>query len=735
MVNNNNQLPELYPAFNKNLIEVESSNFGREKHNYILDILVDKTTHDTVILGSILGFNSPAIFGGIGTSQYTVGDYVLIRTVVGSVNYEGIRRILLIPNDSALIIDGDFLGNIISGEIEVFRIFRNKLPSNPEGRAVFDVNGFSTGRVNEDFGLFNVGAFNVPNSFDRYQYLMSEEYYQNFTTGAVVDNNGLAQVNSVEGGDLFIGQTVQYVNDNSLTTVYNGFYQITDITVDIFNQTNVTLNRPFVFNVISTGVFISLPKIAQNYIDPSQISEEKIVFNGALPYPEISNFDLLEFDMSQFSTARFLTTAPSINKIKLNQRSYTQFYQSINTTSTQFIVKVIDENGITQEYIFQNEASPDNFLGLAVGTYDLNQIPPSSFISIPPRSLPIIQECDSSYCIAIYGEDECDINGLQTTNFSHPYINLLNNGSWVSSKADELKIFVEDFEIGGVSQTITPTGNVYPKAIVIGQSEEEIYSNEIGLQTTINVQSSLSYGSGLSSGHWIEVDQDQDFYLKVKIKTSGANFYDGITVLIEYFWDSSTCQTTYKLTNGIKVTKFPTKGGTNNLEKGVTNLNGWIGLASNPISPFNISEELCFKLDYTPYAYRGIRLLFEDRLGSFIGFNFVLKTIRKLQTSSDGFEVDRYQIDGLDSTSRGFKTIQSSYSEEWNLNSDFLNEEEVSFLEEAFTSPNVWIEDGDQVLPCIIKPKEEIIPSKENNDLRRFLITIRVNGTQYSQRN
>jgi hypothetical protein len=296
-----------------------------------------------------------------------------------------------------------------------------------------------------------------------------------------------------------------------------------------------------------------------------------------------------------------------------------------------------------------------------------------------------------------------------------------------------MNIEVLDLEIGGVSQVVTPTGNNYNQATVTGQTEEEIYSDEIALQTGLNIQSSGSYGSGLSSGHWIEVDQDQDFKMTVRLRLFGASVLSGLKVVVFYEWDSSTCTATYKLTNGVK----PVTVGLNNPNQVIftQNLKGWIGLQSFPINPLLISSSLCFELDYTPFAYRGIRLLFQDRLGSFIGFNMNLKTIRKLSTSSDGYEVDRYQIGDLSTISRGFKTIQTSYSEAWDLNSDFLTEEEVRYLEEALTSPNVFIQDGDQVLPVIIEPKTETIPSKENNDLRRLLITIRVNGTQYSQRN
>lgn len=732
MVINNNTIPDLFPAFNKNLLEVESGDYTKEKHNYIVDILTDQTIHNFAFLGNLFGFFKLAIGGGVGTSAYQTGDYVFVRVVSGSYDYSGIYRVLYVPNDSVVILDADWVQDVIGGDIQVFRIFRNKLPANPQGTATFDLNGYSTGLVFEDFALDNVGMFNVPNSFDRFQFLSSEEYYQNLTYDAIQDDGGLIQLVDVSD-DVFIGQTLNIVGDSVGT--YDGIYQVTAIDFDGFGQRLVTLNRAFTVPVLSSGTIISLPKVAVWRYNFNNLSDEKIIFNGALKFPNILDFDGNDFDMSLYSQAKFLTTAPSLNSIRLGQRSYVQFYQSANTTVTQFIIEVIDENGVQHDYVVQSTASPDNVLGLAIGTHDLNQIDAGDFITVPPRGLPVIQECDKSYCVSLYGDLSCDIIGLQTTNFSHPYAKVLNPTTWSQLNADTMTVTVLDFEIGGVPQTITPTGNTFNQATVTGQTVEEIYSDEIGLQTGLNIQSSLSYGSGFTNGHWIEVDQNNEFFLRVKLRLTGLSTYDGVTLIVVYKWNPATCSAEYYLENGIVYQGIDsiTKGGVVN--KPSKNLKGWVGLQSTTLSPANISTPICFEMDYSPCVYDQVRLLFQDRLGSFVGFPMERKTIKKIETSSDGFEVDRFQIDGVDETTRGFKTIQFSYSEEWDLNSDFITQEEADYLFESLTSPNVWIETEDRVLPCVVKPKTEILPNKKNSDLRRLTLTVRISGTDYSQRN
>ena len=66
----NNNIPKLYPAFNRSLLEIQSANYLQEKYNYILDILTDKTTHNIVIEAFSFGYSGLVFMaGGIGTTQ------------------------------------------------------------------------------------------------------------------------------------------------------------------------------------------------------------------------------------------------------------------------------------------------------------------------------------------------------------------------------------------------------------------------------------------------------------------------------------------------------------------------------------------------------------------------------------------------------------------------------------------------------------------------------------------
>jgi len=719
----NNTIPNLFPAFNRSLLEVESFNFLKEKHSYLVDILADETTHNLVIDAVVFGYPGFALFfGGVGTTQYTPGDYVLVRTVTATTAYDGVYRVLNVPNDSVVILDAPITNVVTGADIKIYRIFRNKLPANPEGRAIFNLNGYATGRVTQDFGLNNVGAFNIPNSFDRFLFLPGEEYYENFTYQSIVADGVKAKVTGISG-PVFVGQTVELRGNSNFT--YDGQYQVT-----AWDGIDATINTSFVGTVVSTGVVITLPKVPIVYEDFADLSSDKLIFNGALSFPGILDFDGTNYDVSTAPNAPFLTTVPNNQTIKRDQRAYTQFYQSTNTTVTQFAVDVVDENGVTQQYIVNFSAAPENIIGLAVGTLDLNAIDPSLFETLPGRGLPVIQDCDRSYCVYLYGEIECNIQGTQTANFTHPYAQVLSPLLWSNQEAIWYRIETLVFEIGGAPQVFTPTGTTYNQATVTGQIQEEIYAQELALQTGLTVQSSLALGSGLTNGHWIDIDFSQDFLLVVEVKLQSTFFGKGVELQIEYSWNTATCTTSYKVLNG--ATKYEGKNGT---QIQAQNIPGFIGLTSTLVTPIALSEKLCFELDYNNLAYSGARVLFQDRLGSFIGYNFNLKRSRRIETSSDGFERDDFAITGIDSATRGFETIQSSYSEEWDLLTNFISEEDAAYLEQLYTSPNIWVEFKGQVLPAVIQPQTQTAQEKENTDLRQVGVTLRVNRTQYSQRN
>lgn len=736
----NNTIPELYPAFNRFLLELEDGDYLKEKFNYLLDILTDETAHQFIADAFVFGYPG-LIFvgGGIGTSVYTPGDYIILRTITATTNYEGIYKVVAVPNDQVVVLDTPFINNVAGADVRIYRIFRNKLPANPEGRAIFNTNAYSVGRVYHDFALDNIGIFNEPNSHDIFQALPSKEYYTNGSYDRINEDNGRAMLVGF-AIPLEVGQTVQIIGDTIGT--YDGIYQILAIGQTPFNEPTATLNRGFVGNVLSSGQIIALPKIPSWYYSWGNLTDEKLIFNGALSFPEILNFDPGSYDMSQFIQAPFLTTAPGSQKIKLGQRAYTQFYQSVNTTAQQFAVDVVDDMGVTHQYIINSQATPSNFLGLAIGPHDLNALDPLAFDTIPGRGLPIIQECDASYCAYLWGENLCNIQGVQTANFAHPYGAVIQPLTWTQQNATSYEIEVLEFEIGGVPQPFTPTGNTYNQATVTGQTEEEIYSNEIGAQTGLTVLSEQQYQTanpgalaGQAQGHYIDIDYSQDFYLKALVKLNSLQLGAGARVEVEYKWQTSNCKTSYRVRNGrVRIYKKLISG-VFAFVGSFQNLPGFIGLVPNNTAPDNISEKICFTIDKKPYAYTGVRVLFQDRLGSFIGYNFNLKRIRKIETSSDGYEKDVYQINGIDSATRGFETIQNTYAEAWEITTDYLSEADAKYLEECYTSPNIWVQRGDEVLPAVIDPKAQTAQESENTDLRQVSIELRINRTQYTQRN
>ena len=181
MITEENILPDLTPAFNKNLLEVSSDETFREKYSYILDVLLDEFFAQYM---SDAGTGYPdysgyaQITGSQGAEQYSIGDRVMVFNLTNG-NFNGIHRVRHVPNQTTIILDSVWNGiSVFLGEIWVFKIKRNKLPVNPNGNAVFNVNNFGAGEVGLHYKATDFGMFNIPENFKRYKYLAHEEYYE-----------------------------------------------------------------------------------------------------------------------------------------------------------------------------------------------------------------------------------------------------------------------------------------------------------------------------------------------------------------------------------------------------------------------------------------------------------------------------------------------------------------------------------------------------------------------------
>ena len=488
----------------------------------------------------------------------------------------------------------------------------------------------------------------------------------------------------------------------------------------------------------------------KSFEDFNNISEQRFAFNGALAYPDILNFQEIDYDATLTQPCKFLTTIPDDTKVRLNDKGYIQFFQSDRLTCTSYVIDVYDQNGFSQQYIvdLSSQNVTDNMLAISIAPADLNAIPLSSILSLPQRGLPIIQECDLEYEVYLQGNLGCSIGGTQVAQFDHPLSNgtflgsnMLVTNWWAQNLFTEMFVEVNTFEIGGIPQLISPTQlGGYLRATVTAQNKEDIYADAVETMTGLAIRNSTEISNAsalaiLGQPHSIEIDFDQDFLLKTRIimKRKGIGNWEFYTTFkdsifeICYKWDNKRCEWTYTVSNIPRAGFIGVQGGT-----GVT-------------PTIELSEHKKFKMDWTCCSYTGARLIFQDRLGSMAGFNFTLKKFDELVISSDAFEQDKFDIT-RDEQSRGFTTIQSSYNETVTINTDFITQEEYTYLTEAMTNPNCFLQidldgtapfkgSGNEVFPATIIPKSVKLQNKENDKLIRVTMSLKLNGTNYTQRN
>lgn len=734
MITELNTLPLLSPAFNKNLLGVSSDEIFQEKYSYILDILLDEFL-GTYLQDAVNGYPANAgyvlITGVQGAEQYTVGDKVMVFDNTNGV-YTGVHRVRTVPNQTAIILDTVFVGSAISlGEIWVYKLKRNKLPSNPEGNAVFNVNSFGAGEVGLHYKVSDSGMFNIAENFKRYKYLAHEEYYLPITYTAIASYTfaGFGLVGRVLGASYLpsIGEVIVITQTSG--TDYNGTWTV----LELIGTDSFSFSANYI-GFVGGGSINRLPKTVSSTEDYANISEEGFAFNGALPYPQILGFNEVDYDASLTQPCKFLTTIPNDTKVRINDKGYIQFFQSDRLSCTSYVIDVYDELAVLHQYVvnlaFQNET--DNMQGVSIGAGDLNAIPLDQFETVPARGLPVIQECDDNYEVYLKGSTGCAAGGVQNLMFEHPLSNgtflnsnMLENNWWLQNLFDDMTIDVTVFEINNLAQTISnnPQG-AYNRATVTAQNNENLYSDAIELMTGLTMENPTTIQSQnlfLINGqpNRIEIDLDVNFRLESTITMSRSVAGFVLSPLIftsRITWNATTCEWRYSV-SGIN-------------KAGFQGLQGGTGVSPT----IELSEHKKFKLDWSCCGYTGARLIFQDRLGSMAGFNFTLKKFNTLNISSDAYEQDKTDVN-RNAQSRGFSSIQSSYDETVSINSDFITQSEYDYLEEALTNPNCFLQVEGEVFPATIIPESLKLLNKENDNLIRISLSVKVNGTNYSQRN
>ncbi len=120
------------------------------------------------------------------------------------------------------------------------------------------------------------------------------------------------------------------------------------------------------------------------------------------------------------------------------------------------------------------------------------------------------------------------------------------------------------------------------------------------------------------------------------------------------------------------------------------------------------SEIKVFKIDTTCTEYDEFQLVFEDRLGSFIPFSFILASKKSFNKSIETFKKGTGSYNYLTNTfgyntyDRGETILSTDFDEVYTVNSNWITEEECAYLVEQFTSPEVYWNDEGTFRPLII---------------------------------
>ena len=140
------------------------------------------------------------------------------------------------------------------------------------------------------------------------------------------------------------------------------------------------------------------------------------------------------------------------------------------------------------------------------------------------------------------------------------------------------------------------------------------------------------------------------------------------------------------------------------------------------------SELRTFEVKCDCSRYTNYPILFMDRFGSFVPFDFSLNNKQKV-----GIKRDNYKkfIGGLnngaytyDTTEHSMRNYNVDLDEKWTLNTDWMTEAMSVYFEELVSSPIAFILQDNQYVAINIESKNYERKRKNNNKLRQYTIEI-----------
>lgn len=127
------------------------------------------------------------------------------------------------------------------------------------------------------------------------------------------------------------------------------------------------------------------------------------------------------------------------------------------------------------------------------------------------------------------------------------------------------------------------------------------------------------------------------------------------------------------------------------------------------------------------------QILFMDRMGSIVNYSFQLRSKEMINVTRDSYkqQYDVYESATSydnDNSKGGTTIVNVNVQKEYELNTNWMNDEMSVYFEELITSPFTWILIDNEYYSCTIQEKDLEITRQKNKKLLRKTVTVRLSN-------
>lgn len=136
------------------------------------------------------------------------------------------------------------------------------------------------------------------------------------------------------------------------------------------------------------------------------------------------------------------------------------------------------------------------------------------------------------------------------------------------------------------------------------------------------------------------------------------------------------------------------------------------------------SERFTFNVNEKCSRYTPVRVVWLNRLGGYDAHNFNMKSIHTTDIKKDTYEQQHHDWTGFayiyDKQSRGTTDYNVALNKKVTINTDYLTEDESLWMEDLATSPDVYIEEGNELIAVNIDPRRIQRKTSLNDKLMQY---------------